>query len=215
MSEDDSSNAMACKVVLIGESGVGKTSIMERFVNNKFSSVLMTTTGASFKAKLVDFPEDKSSIKFDIWDTAGQERFRSLAKVFYKNAAVCVLVYDITQKVTFEEIKKYWYNEIKENTKKGVVIAICGNKCDQYDLEDIPEKDVKAYAKSIGAIFSTTSAKTNEGIDDMFINIGKKILHPDSEDTSTLTKEQLRNRQNQERINQLNAGNTKKKKCCG
>ncbi len=120
MSDDESSNALACKVVLIGESGVGKTCIMERFVNNTFCSVLMSTTGASFKTKLVDIEGETQTIKFEIWDTAGQERFRSLAKVFYKNAAVCILVYDITRRTSFEELKKYWVGVIKENTKEDI-----------------------------------------------------------------------------------------------
>ncbi|MCQ2816909.1 MAG: GTP-binding protein [archaeon] len=123
MSDDYEGTAISCKVVLIGESGVGKTSIMERFINNVFSSVLMSTTGASFKAKLMDFPEDHTSIKFDIWDTAGQEKFRSLAKVFYKNASACIVVYDITRKTSFEEIKKYWVKELRENISEDV-----GNK---------------------------------------------------------------------------------------
>lgn len=120
MSDDESSNALSCKVVLIGESGVGKTCIMERFVNNTFCSVLMSTTGASFKTKLVDIEGENQTIKFEIWDTAGQERFRSLAKVFYKNATVCILVYDITRRASFDELKKYWVNVIRENTRQGI-----------------------------------------------------------------------------------------------
>lgn len=115
MTEDDSTNAISCKVVLIGESGVGKTSIISRYINNSFTSVLMSTTGASFASKTMMLENDNQSIKFEIWDTAGQERYRSLAKVFYKNASVCVLVYDITRRASFDELKKYWVQEIKEN----------------------------------------------------------------------------------------------------
>ena len=120
MSEDDSNNALSCKVVLIGESGVGKTSIISRYTNNTFSSVLMSTTGASFATKTLMLEEENQSVKFEIWDTAGQERYRSLAKVFYKNAAVCVLVYDITRKTSFDELKKYWINQIKEHGAKNI-----------------------------------------------------------------------------------------------
>ena len=107
--------ALQCKVVLIGESGVGKTSIINRYISNSFSSVLTATPGASFTTKTVLFQEYNQSIKFEIWDTAGQEKYRALAKVFYKNATVCILVYDICQKKSFEELKKYWINEIKSN----------------------------------------------------------------------------------------------------
>ena len=107
--------AVQCKVVLIGESGVGKTSIINRYTTNTFRTLETATPGASFTAKVVNFKEYDQTIKFEIWDTAGQEKYRALAKVFYKNAAVCILVYDITSKTSFEELKKYWINEIKAN----------------------------------------------------------------------------------------------------
>ena len=112
--------AMTCKVVLIGESGVGKTSIISRYTSNIFKSQLMATPGANFVTKHVVMEEQNQVIKFEIWDTAGQERYRSLAKVFYKNAAVCVLVYDITRKASFEELKNYWVKEIKDNTPQDI-----------------------------------------------------------------------------------------------
>ena len=112
--------ALTCKVVLIGESGVGKTSIISRYTSNIFKSQLMSTPGANFVTKHVIMEEQDQAIKFEIWDTAGQERYRSLAKVFYKNAAVCVLVYDITRKASFEELKNYWVKEIQENTPKDI-----------------------------------------------------------------------------------------------
>ena len=112
--------ALTCKVVLIGESGVGKTSIISRYTTNTFKSQLMSTPGANFVTKNVIMEDEDQSIKFEIWDTAGQERYRSLAKVFYKNAAVCVLVYDITRKSSFEALKNYWVNQIKENAPQNV-----------------------------------------------------------------------------------------------
>ena len=116
----DSEGALTCKVVLIGESGVGKTSIISRYMTNTFKSQLMSTPGANFVKKNVIMEDEKKSINFEIWDTAGQERYRSLAKVFYKNATVCVLVYDITRKASFEAIKNYWIKEIKENAPKDI-----------------------------------------------------------------------------------------------
>ena len=117
---DSQEGAITCKVVLIGESGVGKTSIISRYINNTFKSQLMSTPGANFVTKNVIMEDDNQSIKFEIWDTAGQERYRALAKVFYKNAAVCVLVYDITRKTSFTELKNYWFKEIKENAQSNV-----------------------------------------------------------------------------------------------
>ena len=118
MSEKE--GAKSCKVVLIGESGVGKTSIISRYINNTFKSQLMSTPGANFVHKNVLLEEENQSIKYEIWDTAGQEKYRSLAKVFYKNAAACVLVYDITNKKSFDELKNYWVSEIKENSSQNV-----------------------------------------------------------------------------------------------
>ena len=112
--------AIPCKVVLVGESGVGKTSIINRYTTDKFSDVLTATPGASFTAKTVYLKEYDQSIKFEIWDTAGQEKFRSLAKVFYKNASVCILVYDICRKKSFDELKKYWISEIKANSSPNL-----------------------------------------------------------------------------------------------
>ena len=118
--EDEEKKAIPCKVVLIGESGVGKTSIISRYMTNTFSSTLGSTPGANFTTKTVFLEDENQSIKYEIWDTAGQEKYRALAKVFYKNAAVCILVYDITNKKSFDELKNYWVNEIKSNASPNL-----------------------------------------------------------------------------------------------
>jgi small GTP-binding protein len=118
--EEDDKQAIPCKVVLIGESGVGKTSIISRYLLNKFSATLGSTPGANFTTKTVFLEEENQSIKFEIWDTAGQEKYRSLAKVFYKNAAVCVLVYEITRRASFDELRNYWIGELLSNASKDI-----------------------------------------------------------------------------------------------
>ena len=107
---------LICKVVFIGEAGVGKTSIIQRFMENTFSSSTISTTDAIFIEKEMYFEDINQKIKFELWDTAGQEKYRALAKVFYKDAAVCVLVYDVSSKKSFEELKNYWIKEVKANT---------------------------------------------------------------------------------------------------
>ena len=124
MADDEEKQSIPCKVVLIGESGVGKTSIISRYISNTFSSVLMATPGANFTTKTIFLKDENQSIKFEIWDTAGQEKYRALAKVFYKNAAVCILVYDITRRASFEELKKYWIQELKGNASPNVSKSI-------------------------------------------------------------------------------------------
>ena len=119
--DDDDEGAQTCKVVLLGESGVGKTCIIARFINNTFEENLISTTGASYAGKTITFDEfGGKSIKFEIWDTAGQEKYRSLTKIFYKDAGAAILVYDITRQDSFDEIKKYWLQQIKEFAPKDI-----------------------------------------------------------------------------------------------
>ena len=117
----DDEDVKVCKVVLLGESGVGKTCIIDRFINDNFDDNQKTTGISTFTAKTMTFDEFQGkSVKFEIWDTAGQEKYRSLNKIFYKDAGVAILVYDITNKKSFEEIRKFWYNQVKEYAPKNI-----------------------------------------------------------------------------------------------
>ena len=107
------------KVCLVGETGVGKTCIINRFVKNEFNIDEIPTAAAAYAQKNVQLDNDKI-IKFHIWDTAGQEKYRSIAKIFYKNAKAAILVYDITSQKSFDEIKNYWYDQIKNNTPESI-----------------------------------------------------------------------------------------------
>ena len=109
------SDTESIKVVLLGESGVGKTSIISQFTTHTFDPHRETSLSAQFISKTTEFPDLGQSIKFDIWDTVGQEKYRSLAKIFYKDARVIIFVYDITTANSFQSIKDYWYNETKDN----------------------------------------------------------------------------------------------------
>ena len=118
---EDDENAKVCKVVLLGESGVGKTCIIERFIDDIFEAGKTLTNIASFRAKTMTFEKFQGkSIKFEVWDTAGQEKYRALNRIFYKDAGAAILVYDITKKESFEQIQKYWYNQVKESTPKNI-----------------------------------------------------------------------------------------------
>ena len=170
-------NELTVKAVLLGESGVGKTSIISRFIDNSFEKNKKSTTGADYTGKTMYFDEyGGKKIKFEIWDTAGQEIYRSLTKIFYKDAKIAVLVYDITKRETFEEIKKYWYNQIKESATPDIIIAIAANKCDLYEDEKVKEEEGREFAKEIGAYFKLTSAFLNSGIEELFKTIGVKFL---------------------------------------
>ena len=172
-------NELTVKAVLLGESGVGKTSIISRFIDNSFEKNKKSTTGADYTGKTMYFDDyGGKKIKFEIWDTAGQERFRSLAKIFYKDAKVICLVYDITSKKSFEELKNFWYEQqTKLNVDGEPIFAVVGNKYDLYETTQVDD-EAKNFAKSIGAIFQYTSAKNASGITELFNNIGEKYFNP-------------------------------------
>ena len=161
------------KVVLIGETGVGKTSIITQFIDQTFQEDLQTTTGGTFSTKSVQCDNGKV-LKFEIWDTAGQERYRSLATMFYKDANAAIMVYDVTRKETFEELKNYWAGQVKDNAPEKIILVIAGNKSDLIEQETVDEGEARNFAKELNAIFISTSAKSSEGINNLFEEIAKK-----------------------------------------
>ncbi len=168
----------AIKVVLVGESGVGKTSIISQFTTHKFDPHRETSLSAQFISKTIDFQDLGKSIKFDIWDTVGQEKYRALAEIFYRDAKVIVFVYDITTEFSFAQLKKYWYEETKAKSTGKPLLAVVANKIDLYNDQKVSNNDGKAFADEIGAIFQTTSALSDSGISTLFDNIGKTYIVP-------------------------------------
>ena len=161
------------KVVLVGESGVGKTSIITQFIDQTFQEDQQSTTGGTFSTKSVICDGGKV-LKFEIWDTAGQERYRALTKMFYKDANAAIMVYDITRKDSFEELKTYWSQQIKECSPEGIILAISANKSDLIEQEAVDEEEARNFGKELGAIFMNTSAKNTQGINSLFEEIAKK-----------------------------------------
>ena len=171
-----STDNISCKVVLVGDTGVGKTCIIQRYVNNNYEENVDSTVASTYTYKVLNFPNYNKSISFDIWDTAGQEIYRALAKNFYLNAAIGVLVYDIKRQSSFDSIKNYWYDQLKESGEENMIFAVVGNKCDLFNEEEVDEEEAKKFAKSIGAIFKLTSCKESIGIDELFSECGKRYL---------------------------------------
>ncbi|EGG17685.1 Rab GTPase [Cavenderia fasciculata] len=160
-----------CKIVLLGSTDVGKTAISVRYAEGIFPMRPLSTVGASFLTKNVNV--DGNRIKFQIWDTAGQERFRSLASMYYRGASVAILVFDVSSQKSFDKIKE-WVQELKINIQEDIVMIVCGNKIDK---ERVVDRDIaKTYADDIKALYYETSAKMNEGIDVMFLEIAKRLL---------------------------------------
>ena len=219
------------KVVLVGESGVGKSCIIVRFVQNKFDPNTMTSSTNQMVYQTIKLPDDKS-VDIILWDTMGQERYRSVNKIYYKNAKVGILVYDVTDKKSFEAIKNYWYEQLKESGDKDIIICLVANKYDLYEKREVSNEEGEEFAKSIGAIFASTSAKNDSGINFLFENIGRKILEPDfdffaaeqkkKDDYKKKKKKEddennkaINNKNNNaNKIVKLNTQKEKKKKCC-
>ena len=208
---EDESEYQTCKVVILGEPGVGKTSIISRYITNQFFPVVISTTGASYSTKLLKIENDK--IKFQIWDTAGQERFRSLAKIFYQNAVAVILVYDITIRETFEQLKEYWIKEIKENAPPDIILALAANKSDKYKDEQVDINEGKELARQLNAIFKSTSALSSKGIDELFLTIGKKFLDPSYAINISISIPKSESSNNSKILKKPNK-KIEKKKCC-
>ena len=176
--EDDIEPSIEVKVVLIGESGVGKSSIIKQYATNTFDPDIESSISTKYFSKEIKLKPYNKKIKFNLWDTAGQERYRSLAKIFYKDANIIIFVYDIRIMKSFKELVNFWYKEVKENSGSNILYAVVGNKNDLYNEKQVDDNDVKKWADSINAIFQLTSAKENSGIELLFENIGKKWFDP-------------------------------------
>ena len=162
------------KVTLIGESSVGKTCIINKFCKNKFNSDVESTLGANYSQKKVEI--NGNLIRLDLWDTAGQEKYRAIGRHFYKESYIVCLVYDITNKESFQNLKKIWYPELVEYGEKYKIVALIGNKIDKYLEEEVSEEEGKKFAEEINAVYKRTSALSGVGIVDLFNELTEKYL---------------------------------------
>ena len=199
-------NCVDAKVVLVGESGVGKTSIIKQFTAHSFDPDCQASISSQFSSKVVNINDTKKAIRFDLWDTAGQEKYRSLAKIFYKDARIIIFVYEITNKKSFEGLQNYWYQQVNSSCLPNVIFALVGNKNDLYNIAEVNEEEAMKWADSIGAIFQTTSALSNTGIDVLFQLVGKKFLNPnfDYKSEEDLKKQQYEKKKENQKENKNN-----------
>ena len=170
--------AIRCKTIIVGNSGVGKTSIIQRYLGN-FDENERSTVGASFTNKPAKI--NNKTILFEIWDTAGQERFRSINSIFYQDASVCILTYDVTKNKSFQDLKDYWYNAVLEQSSSNIIFHVVGNKIDLFEKEEVDKSEVDKYCEEIGAESSLISAKdeNNAYVDMLFQKLGEKYLESD------------------------------------
>lgn len=167
------------KLVLLGESAVGKSSIVHRFVKNTFDDMRESTIGAAFLTQTITIPESETTIKFEIWDTAGQERYKSLAPMYYRNANAALCVYDITSRSSFQKAQD-WIKELKKQAPEGIVIALVGNKSDLDDEREVESSEVQEYVQEQNSngcsiITAECSAKSGDGVLDVFNKIGRAL----------------------------------------
>ena len=169
----DDSYEKLFKILLLGDSSVGKSSLFLSFMDKSWNETFVPTIGVDFKIKTINV--NNMNIKFQVWDTAGQERFRTIISSYYKGAHGILLVYDITLKESFESLND-WLNEIKKNTSKNIVKVLIGNKIDLNDKRVISFDEAKEFADNNSMKYIETSAKTSTNVDQAFGLIGVELM---------------------------------------
>ena len=203
------------KVILLGESGVGKTNLINRAMGQDFNEEEISTTGSSFSLKKIKIGEKEYNVK--LWDTIGQEKFRHLTKLFYSDSKIVIFVYDISVQESFDALKDYWVKDINDKLGENIIKGVIGNKIDKVIEEKITPEEGEEYAKSIGARFLATSAKT-EGpqkfeelltqlLGDYLTKIGKNDVKEDNNEDNTNKKVELNKNKGK------SDGKKKKRKC--
>eukprot|EP00026_Physarum_polycephalum_P014830 Phypoly_transcript_15390.p1 GENE.Phypoly_transcript_15390~~Phypoly_transcript_15390.p1 ORF type:complete len:214 (+),score=24.21 Phypoly_transcript_15390:236-877(+) len=161
------------KIVVIGDSGIGKSSLLIRYADDGFSELFISTKGVDFKVKTVT--SQSKSIKLQIWDTAGQERFRTITTSYYRGAQGVVLCYDITDRASFVRLET-WLGEIKKYASSNSPVLLCGLKSDLEPHREVPTTEAADFAKKYGMKFLETSAKKNVGVEAAFQELTDEIL---------------------------------------
>ena len=162
------------KILVLGDSSVGKTCFLMRYADNTFQEIHMSTIGLDYKLKNVQL-DDGKIVKIQIWDTAGQDRFRSITKNYYKGAHGIILIYDVTSRKTFDSVKN-WISQIKEEVSDKVNIILVGNKIDDVQNRKVTFEEGEKMASSFGLPFFETSAKSGVNIDTTFNELVKKTV---------------------------------------
>ncbi|KAE8686432.1 Ras-related protein RABA1i [Hibiscus syriacus] len=162
------------KLVLIGDSGVGKSNLLTRFTKNEFSLDSKPTIGVEFATRNIHV--DNKVVKAQIWDTAGQERYRAITSAYYRGALGALLVYDVTRNFTFESIER-WLKELREHTDGNIVIMLVGNKSDLRHLRAVRTEDGKAFAENENIYFMETSALESRNVENAFAEVLTQMYH--------------------------------------
>mmetsp|Transcript_20928 Transcript_20928/g.35291 ORF Transcript_20928/g.35291 Transcript_20928/m.35291 type:complete len:214 (-) Transcript_20928:339-980(-) len=160
------------KVVLIGDSGVGKSNLLSRFTRNEFNLESKSTIGVEFATKSINV--DGKVVKAQIWDTAGQERYRAITSAYYRGAVGALLVYDISKHITFENVER-WLKELRDHAEPNIVVMLVGNKSDLRHRRTVPTEEAMAFAENNSLAFIETSALDSTGVEEAFRQILTEI----------------------------------------
>lgn len=194
------------KLLIIGDSGVGKSSLLIRFSDNTFSGSYITTIGVDFKIRTVVINGER--VKLQIWDTAGQERFRTITNTYYRGTHGVIVVYDVTNGESFANVKR-WLQEIESNCDV-VNKVLVGNKNDDPGRKVVITEDAQRFANQMDIRLFETSAKDNINVEEMFLAITEQVLRHKKQ-----TQKQVQSDQNNDTVHLRKGANIKKKnKCC-
>ncbi|KAJ1726851.1 GTP-binding protein [Coemansia biformis] len=171
-SQKNTSYDYLMKLLLIGDSGVGKSCLLLRFSDDQFTPSFITTIGIDFKIRTIEL--DGKRIKLQIWDTAGQERFRTITTAYYRGAMGILLVYDVTDERSFNNIEN-WYMNVEQHASEGVNKILIGNKCDVEERRVVSKEMGKELARKFNLSFKETSAKSNINVEDAFLELAADI----------------------------------------
>ena len=206
---EDENYEMMFKVVLVGDSSVGKTNIMSKYLKNEFHEDSKATVGVEFGSK--QFTIEGHSIKDQIWDTAGQERYKAITSAYYKGAKGAFIVYDITRKNSFDSIDK-WVNDLTASADKKLTILVIGNKCDLEDQRQVTKEQGEAKASSLQVAFLETSALSGENLNKAFEMMMNEIYKKSHDEMKADGESQ--DIQGGQDINLNKTPKKKKQKCC-
>ncbi|XP_036402600.1 ras-related protein Rab-35-like [Megalops cyprinoides] len=199
------------KLLIIGDSNVGKSSLLLRFADNTFSGSYITTIGVDFKIRTVDIEGER--VKLQIWDTAGQERFRTITSTYYRNTHGVIIVYDVTNQESFISVKR-WLNEISQNCDNVCKILV-GNKNDDPSKKQVDTKDVKSFGESVGVRVFEASAKENINVEEMFMTFTHMVLQAKKRSQIQAERERKREKDTVYINSHRDRGKRKRgKKCC-
>ena len=193
------------KILFLGESDVGKTSIILRYTDDFFELEGVSTYGIDLRHKYIKINNKK--IRLDLWDTAGQERFKTITKSYYTKAKVIIFTFDLTSFESFKQLKS-WINESKEKTKSNIELVLAGNKSDLIDKRKVNKEDIEKFSEDNKIPYFEISAKTGKGIQEMFDTIVNKLLKKENE------KREEEEEEEDKSLQFLNDENNKKGKKC-